>query len=83
MSQLINSLNYKKMENPKNNKGYALYILLPLCFFALWYLGCAFVNNVYNPSDMTSGQRFVTAWFGMCAALAGFGVANYLRGQNN
>jgi TRAP-type mannitol/chloroaromatic compound transport system permease small subunit len=71
------------MKNSKNNKGYALYILLPLCFFALWYLGCAFVNNVYTPAEMTSEQRFVIAWFGMAAAMVGFLVADCLRCQNN
>ena len=70
------------MNDSKNKKGYALYIFLPLCFFALWYLICAFVNNIYNPADMTELQRLFIVWFGICAALSGIGVTNYLRGQN-
>jgi hypothetical protein len=56
-----------------------LYFLLPLGFFLIWYLGCAFTEWVFDPREMTSSMRFVIMWFGLIMAFFGFGIAYFVN----
>ncbi len=57
----------------------SLYTILPISFFTIWYLGCAFTEWVLDPREMTSNMRFVIVWFGILLAIAGALIAYELN----
>lgn len=57
----------------------ALYLVLPLCFFALWYMACAFTEWIWIPKEMTSNMRFAIVWFGLIFAGIGIALAAYIN----
>jgi len=69
------------MRNLRKVLSYTLYFVLPLCFFEIWYFGCAFTEWVFDPREMTSSMRFVIIWFGLTFALGGFGIAYWINGK--
>jgi hypothetical protein len=78
---IIKYTKFRIMKNFNKLMRNALYLVLPLCFFALWYVGCAFTEWVWIPKDMTSSMRFVVMWFGLLAAGVGAFLAAYINRQ--
>ena len=78
---IIKHTKVKYMNNLIKALRIALYLVLPLCFFAVWYICCAFTEWVWIPKEMTSSMRFVVMWFGLIAACVGGFLAAYINRQ--
>jgi len=64
------------MKNLKNYKGYALYILLPLCFFAAIHLIFSYAIWDLNPKNWSLDARFWSGFLGVAAMVFGGLIAH-------
>ena len=69
------------MKNLIKITKFALYILLPLCFFAILYTGVCFVFWEWNPATLTASQRFFIVWFGLISSSLGILLAIKINKQ--
>jgi hypothetical protein len=53
----------------KTIKSYALYTVLALCGFAIWYLGAAFVVLDLNIENWEEGTRLLVVLYGAVSSI--------------
>lgn len=71
------------MKDLKNTLSYALYLVLPIVFFAVIHLTFAYGEYSLDMSTWESESRVMSAYFGFVAFGLGIFVAHQIVSKNN
>ena len=71
------------MNTIKTITRYALYTLLALCVFAIWYFATAFVLMDLNPVHWSEETRFLVVTLGLLTAIGVVALTHLTRNKQN